>query len=74
MDEMKVKLSTKIMRGMAAKLLSKLIFDKTGLKAKIEVNGLQAEMKNGKINFHLNIDGEFDDDALIKINRLIELE
>lgn len=72
MDEMKIKLSTKLMRGMAAKLLSKLILDKTGLKTKIEVNELQADMKNGKINFHLNIDGELDDDSLIKINRLIE--
>lgn len=72
MDEMKIKLSTKFMRGMVAKILTKVIFSKFGVKPEITVNGLEAELKDGKIRFHVDMDGEIDEDVLLKINRLID--
>ena len=72
MDEMKIKLSTKFMRGMIAKALTKVMFSKFGVRAGITVNGLEAEMKDGKIRFHIDMDGVIDEDALLKINRLID--
>ena len=72
MDEMKLKLSTNLMRRMVAKALTKVIFNKFGIRAGITVNGLEAEMKDGKIRFHIDMDGVIDEDALLKINRLID--
>lgn len=74
MDEMKLKLSTKFMRGIIAKIISKSIYNKFGFKPKIQINEIEAEMKDGKICFHINADGEVDDKILLKISRLVDLE
>lgn len=72
MDEMKIKLSTKFMRGMVAKVLTKVIFNKFDIKPDISINGLEAELKDGKIRFHVDMNGVIDEDALLKITRLID--
>ena len=72
MDEMKIKLSTKFMRGMIAKALTKVIFSKFGVKPEITINGLEAEMKDGKISFYVDMKGEINDDVLLRINRLMD--
>lgn len=72
MDEMKMKLSTKLMRGIVAKLISKAIYKNIGVKPIINISEIEAEMKDGKIHFHINADGEIDDRVLVKINRLID--
>lgn len=72
MDEMKIKLSTKFMRDMVAKILSKLIFNKFGIKPDLNINDLAVEMKNGKIQFYIDMNGEIDDKVLMKVNRLID--
>lgn len=72
MDEMKIKLSTKFMRDMMAKILSKLIFNKFGIKPDLNINDLAVEMKNGKIQFYIDMNGEIDDKVLMKVNRLID--
>lgn len=72
MDEMKIKLSTKFMRDMVAKILSKLIFNKFGIKPDLNINDLAVEMKNGKIQFYIDMNGEIDEKVLMKVNRLID--
>lgn len=72
MDEMKIKLSTKFMRGIIAKALTKVIFNKFGVRPEITINGLDAEMKDSKMRFHIDMNGEIDEDVLLKINRLID--
>lgn len=74
MDEMKLKLSSKFMRSMVAKIISKSIYNKLGFKPKIQINEIEAEMKDDKIHFHINADGEVDDKVLLKISRLVDLE
>lgn len=72
MDEMKIKLSTKFMRDMVAKILSKIIFNKFGIKPDLNINDLAVEMKNGKIQFYIDMNGEIDEKVLMKVNRLID--
>lgn len=74
MDEMKIKLSTKLMRGMVAKLISRAIYKNIGVKPDIQITELEAEMKDGKIYFHINADGEISNDVLLKINRIVDSE
>lgn len=74
MDEMKIKLSTVFMRNLASNLLSKIIYKQLGVKTDIKVNGLEAELKDKKVHFHLDIDGSFNENVFVKINRLIDSE
>lgn len=74
MDEMKMKLSTKFMRGVAAKIISKVIYDKFGFKTNIKLNEVDFNMTNGNIRFHINVDGEMEDKALLRVIRLANLE
>ena len=74
MDEMNVKLSTKIMRNMVAKLLSKTIFNKTGYKLDISLNEIEVRTKDGKIYLHINADAESNSEELLKVVKSIGLD
>lgn len=72
MDEMKIKLSTKFMKNMVAKIISKVIFKSFGIKPAINISDLEAELKNGKIYFNINANGEIDQKVFVKIDRLLD--
>lgn len=72
MDEMKIKLSTKFMKNMVAKIISKAIFKSFGVKPVINISDLEAELKNGKIYFSINTTGEIDQKVFVKIDRLFD--
>ena len=72
MDEMKIKLSTKFMKNMVAKIISKAIFKSFGVKPVINISDLEAELKNGKIYFSINSTGEIDQKVFVKIDRLLD--
>ena len=74
MDEMKIKLSTRFMRGMVAKLISRAIYKNIGVKPDIRISEIEAEMKDGKIRFHINADGEIDQKVLLKIEQIVDSE
>lgn len=74
MDEMKIKLSTKLMRGIASKIASKVITSKLGIKADIQLNGISIEKIDEKIHLHLDVDADVDEKDLLKITRLTNLE
>lgn len=74
MDEMKIKISTKFMRGIVAKIASKVIANKLGIKADIRLNGISVEKINDKIHLHLDVDADIDEKDLLKITRLANLE
>lgn len=67
MDEMKVKLSTKFMRGMIAKLLSRLIRNKLGYDIDIEFSEIEIKTVDGNIRLHMNADAVISNDEFIKI-------
>jgi hypothetical protein len=74
MDEMKIKISTKFMRGIVAKIASKVIANKLGIKADIQLNGIFVEKINDKIHLHIDVDADIDETSLLKLTRLANLE
>lgn len=74
MDEMKLKLSTRFMRGIVSKLIARTIFKQFGFKAEIHLNEIELDTVNDKIHLHINADGKIDQKDLLKIIRLTGLE
>lgn len=67
MDEMKLNLSTKIMRGLVASLVSKAIRKKLGYDIEIQLNELAATVVNGQAQLHISVDAKLDNNELKKI-------
>lgn len=74
MDELKLKLSTKFMRGIVAKLLSKLLYSKLGYEIGIQINAIEIKTENGKVRLHADVDAEISNDEFVKIVKSIGLE
>ena len=72
MDELKLNLSSKLMRGIVTKLISKAVYKKTGYKIGIELNNINVEVINGRAHIHINADAEINNDELMKIVRTIK--
>ena len=71
MDEMRLRLSTKWMKGMVAKLIEKAILKSVGYRPHIHIEEIMLEMRDGKIGFKINAGGEIDEKVLEKVNRII---
>jgi predicted acetyltransferase len=67
MDELKLVLSTKLMKGIVTKLISKAIYKKFGYHIDIQLNEIEADMKDGKVHFHANVDAELSNEDFMKI-------
>lgn len=72
MDEMKINFNTKFMRGLLSKLLVKIVSKKIGFKPEIDLKEFEVELKGGKLNYHIILDGSVDENAFAKINRIID--
>jgi hypothetical protein len=71
MDEMKVKLSTKFMRGVVAKLISKVIQKKLGCKIDIVLNDLDVSVIDGETKILTNVELKLDSKEFVKIMKSI---
>lgn len=60
MDEMKLKLSTRLMRGIAAKIIARSIQKKYGCKVKIQLNELDINVIDGDTNLKVNAEVTMD--------------
>lgn len=74
MDELKIKLSTKFMRGIITKIISKAIYAKLGYKIDIQLNDIQVEHIDGKVHLHVNADAEIDNGEFMKIIKSVGLD
>lgn len=74
MDEMKIKLSTRLMRGFVSKLLAKMIYKKTGYKVNIQINELDVKVIDGEANLSTNLEVKIDNDEFLKIIKSIGLD
>lgn len=74
MDEMKIKLSTKLMRGFVSKLLAKMIYKKTGYKVNIHINDLDVKVIDGEAKIATNLEVNIDNDEFLKIIKSIGLD
>ena len=72
MDELKLNLSSKFMRGIVTKIISKAVYKKTGYKIEIDLNNINVEVVNGKAYIHIDADAEIDNDELMKIVKTIK--
>lgn len=71
MDELKLCLSTKFMKGMLAKLISKMIRKKYGYKVNIHIEEIKMEVIDGRAKLHLNVDAELNSDEFKEIMKSI---
>lgn len=74
MDEMKLKLSTKFMRGIVAKLLSKAIYAKYGYKVNIQLNDLAVDFINGETTISTSVEVKLASEEFTKIVKSIGIE
>lgn len=74
MDEMRIKLSTKFMKGLVSKLLAKMIYKKTGYKVDIQINDLDASAYNGDTTVKLNVEAKLKSEEFNKLMKSINLD
>lgn len=58
MDMLMMKLSTKFMKGIVAKIITRKVYKKFGYKIDIQLNDVQIDMINGDIKLHIDADGK----------------
>ncbi len=71
MDEMKI--NSKFMKNLIAKLIKRVIKKKTGCEADIYLNGLNVTITDGTAHIHLSVDAEVNNDELTKVLRTVGL-
>ena len=74
MDEMRMKLSSKFMRNIASKLISRAIYKKTGCKVKIQINYLDALVIDGNATVKLNVEANLKSEDFNKIMESLDLD
>lgn len=74
MDEMKLKLSTKFMRGFIAKMISRAIYKKYGYKVDIQLNDLDMCIIDGETKISTNVDVSVDSKEFMKILKTIGMD
>ena len=72
MDEMKLKLSTKLMRSVASKILAKVIYKKFGYKVDIHLNEIDLSIVDGEANLNANVELKMNSNEFIKLMKGIE--
>ena len=58
MDEMKLKLTTKFMRGIVSKLIERSIYKKYGYRVNIQLNDLDISVVDGDTTINTNVGAE----------------
>ena len=74
MDEMKMKLSTKFMKNVISKLISKAFYKKFGYKIDIILNDINVEFIDGETNVHADVDLKLDKEEFAKIIKSSNLD
>ena len=67
MDELKLVLSTKFMRGIITKMIRKAIFKKTGYEIDIQINKIKVETYDDKICLHMDANAEINSEDFANI-------
>ena len=70
-DEMTLKLSTKFMRNLVAKLMSRFIRKRIGYKIDIQLNELNVSIIDGKARIQTNVELELDNYEFKKLMKSI---
>ena len=71
MDEMKLKLSTRLMRGIVSKLITRAIKKKYGCKVTIQLNELDLNVIDGDANIKVNAEVSMDNKEFMEIMKKV---
>lgn len=58
MDLFMLKLSTKFMKGLVAKFISRTVYKKFGYQIDIRLNDIQMDIIDGNVKIHIDADGK----------------
>lgn len=67
MDELRIKLTTKFMRGILSKLISKMIYKKYGYKVNVHIKYMDIWNIDGDTNIDLNLGVKMDSEEFGKL-------
>lgn len=67
MDEMKLKLSTKFMRGIVSKLIARSIYKKYGYRVNVQLNDLDINIIDGETTINANVEAKINSDEFRKM-------
>ena len=67
MDEMKLKLTTKFMRGIVSKLIEKSIYKKYGCIVNVQLNDLDIGIVDGETTINTNVEAKISSEEFKKI-------
>lgn len=73
MDEMKLTLSTKFMRNVVAKIITKIVYKRTGYKVNIQLNELDINVIDGETHISTSVEAKLSSDEFIKIMKNVDL-
>lgn len=71
MDEMKLKLTTKFMRGIASKLLARAVYKKYGYKVNVQLNDLDISVIDGETTINTNVELKMNSNEFMKLMKAI---
>lgn len=67
MDELKLALTSKFMKGIVTKIVRKAIVKKFGYEVDIQINNIGIETVDGKVSLHVDVDADVDKEEFVKI-------
>lgn len=67
MDELKLSLSTKFMKGIVTKIVKKIISNKLGYEVGVLLNEISLVHADGKVRVHIDVDMEINNDDFVGI-------
>lgn len=67
MDVLKLVLSTKFMKGIVTKVITKAILKKTGYKIDIQLNKVEVENVDGKLSLHMDVNAEVETEEFVRM-------
>ena len=74
MDLLKLKISTKFMKGLVAKVISRKIYKQFGYKVDIQLNDIQLDIIDGDVKIHVDVDGKMNKTEFSRLMEKIEEE
>lgn len=72
MDEMRLKLTSNFMKGIASRIISRSIYKKTGCKVNIQLNDIDVWAIDGNTTIKLNVEANLKSDDFNKIMKSID--
>lgn len=67
MDVLKLVLSTKFMKGIVTKIVTKAILKKTGYNINVQLNKVEVENVDGKVCLHMDVDAEVETEEFVRM-------